>query len=151
MEPIKDLPELQPILDALQAKGLLVYLSPPGRGSLVTHALFLERELDKVRRDVGLALRPTESSWADGGASESRRLSTAPPVHINTSSGNERHDADRPVTEMADTAHLFEQLQRLQQELADVKGELLATRTQFESTLELLRRDLTELNRQLGN
>src|SRR5512145_505925 len=54
MEPIKDLADLQPTLDTLHAKGLVVYLSPPGRGSLVTHALYLERELEKVQREAGL-------------------------------------------------------------------------------------------------
>src|SRR3954467_630912 len=37
MEPIKDLGELQPTLDSLAAKGLILYLTPPGRGCVVTH------------------------------------------------------------------------------------------------------------------
>ena len=52
MEPIKDLGELQPTLDSLQPKGLIMYLTPPGRGSVVTHALYLDREMDKVRREA---------------------------------------------------------------------------------------------------
>ena len=53
MEPIKDLGELQPILDSLFAKGLIQYLTPPGRGCIVTHSLYLDREMEKVRREAG--------------------------------------------------------------------------------------------------
>ena len=53
MEPIKDLGELQPTLDSLEAKGLVQYLTPPGRGSVVTHSLYLDREMEKVRREAG--------------------------------------------------------------------------------------------------
>src|SRR6188508_718596 len=48
MEPIKDLGELQPTLDSLAAKGLIMYLTPPGRGCVVTHSLYLDREMEKV-------------------------------------------------------------------------------------------------------
>src|SRR5262249_19657021 len=41
MEPIKDLGELRPTLDALEKKGLIVYLTPHGRGCIVTHTLYL--------------------------------------------------------------------------------------------------------------
>ncbi len=37
MEPIKGLAELNPVLDSLIAKGHVKYLSPPGRGAVVSH------------------------------------------------------------------------------------------------------------------
>jgi len=49
MEPIADLAALRPVLDALQQKGLVIALSPQGRGRVVTHALYEERELEKLR------------------------------------------------------------------------------------------------------
>src|SRR4051794_10550383 len=55
MEPIKDLGELRPVLGALEKKKLIQYLTPPGRGSILTHALHLEREMDKIRREAGQA------------------------------------------------------------------------------------------------
>jgi uncharacterized protein YceH (UPF0502 family) len=150
MEPIKDLSELQPTLDALQAKGLLIYLSPAGRGSLVTHALFVERELDKVRREAGLTQPALVNASGDDGSSETRQLTSASVVHRDSAR------RDQGVTRAApgvspDAANLAAQVQRLEQELADVKGELVAMRSQLDSTLEQLRRDLAELNRQLGN
>ena len=53
MEPIAGISELRPIIDSLYAKGLLLYLTPPGRGCIVTHALFQERELEKLRAEHG--------------------------------------------------------------------------------------------------
>jgi uncharacterized protein len=51
MEPFPDLPALQAVLEALAARGLVVYLSPPGqrRGVVVTHGLYPPEEAEKVR------------------------------------------------------------------------------------------------------
>ncbi len=43
MEPIADLAALRPVLDSLKAKGLILSLSPAGRGHVLSHALYLER------------------------------------------------------------------------------------------------------------
>jgi uncharacterized protein YceH (UPF0502 family) len=52
MEPIADLATLQALLEALAARGLVTYLSPPGqrRGVVVTHALYPPAEAEKVRQ-----------------------------------------------------------------------------------------------------
>ena len=50
MEPIADLSALHPVLDSLAQKGLVVQLTPSGRGQIVTHALFSEREMEELRR-----------------------------------------------------------------------------------------------------
>jgi uncharacterized protein YceH (UPF0502 family) len=49
MEPIADLSALRPVIESLKAKGLVVPLTPEGRGHVVTHALYEPRELEKVR------------------------------------------------------------------------------------------------------
>ena len=49
MEPISDLAALRPVLDSLMSKGLVLALSPEGRGQVVTHALYKPRELDTLR------------------------------------------------------------------------------------------------------
>lgn len=58
MEPIAGMSELRPILDSLVAKGLVQYLSPPGRGAVVAHTCYSESELERVRRDLGVAGGP---------------------------------------------------------------------------------------------
>jgi uncharacterized protein YceH (UPF0502 family) len=52
MEPIADLAALKPVLDSLRAKGLVLALSPEGRGQVVSHALYQPQELEKIRREV---------------------------------------------------------------------------------------------------
>jgi uncharacterized protein len=148
MEPIKDLADLQPTLDALHDKGLVVYLSPPGRGSLITHALYLEREQEKVHREAGLL------SIASPSARTHELEADAPsaPVAHKTGEVETPGRGTRPAASpTSDAANLAQQLQQLRDELAGLKRELLATRGQFESQAAELRRGLDDLNRQLGN
>ena len=62
MEPIKDLADLRPTLDSLEKKRLIQYLTPPGRGCVVTHTLYLDREMDKVHREAGSLAQPDPPS-----------------------------------------------------------------------------------------
>jgi uncharacterized protein YceH (UPF0502 family) len=55
MDEIADLPTLRRHLDALAARGLVVWLSPPGRGRMLTHGLLPPEKLEKVRAEVGQA------------------------------------------------------------------------------------------------
>jgi uncharacterized protein YceH (UPF0502 family) len=133
MEPIKGLSELQPTLDALHARGLILYLTPPGRGCVVTHALYLDRELEKVRREAGAGQQqPTTAYHAEP---DSVAPSASTPAAID------RTDATALTT----------QIDSLRDELAAVKRELADARNEFAATAEELRRDLDQLNRQLGN
>ena len=54
MEPLADLGALQAILETLQAKDLITYLTPPGvrRGVVVTHNLYPSKELERERGRV---------------------------------------------------------------------------------------------------
>jgi uncharacterized protein YceH (UPF0502 family) len=49
MEPIADMAALKPVLDSLKAKGLIISLSPEGRGQVIAHALFKPREIESLR------------------------------------------------------------------------------------------------------
>jgi uncharacterized protein len=137
MEPIKDLGQLRPVLDALEAKGLIAYLTPQGRGSVVSHALYQDRELDKVRREAAL-LHPAEpiSDEGDGPTVSANSKAAAAPPQRTSGTGAEGLGAE--VT-------------RLRAELAALKLEFQAAQAEFASTAVELRRDLDELNRQLGN
>lgn len=54
MEPIPGVNELRPILEALVEKGLIEYLTPPGRGAIVSHRFYSDSERSRVRRDMGV-------------------------------------------------------------------------------------------------
>lgn len=53
MEPIADVSELKPIIDGLVSRGLVVELSPPGRGQLVSHGVYLPEELEELKSGLG--------------------------------------------------------------------------------------------------
>jgi uncharacterized protein YceH (UPF0502 family) len=138
MEPIKDLSDLQPTLEALHTKGLIIYLSPPGRGSLVTHAMFLEREMDKVRREAG------DAALVGAGAEFQARGGDALSSFAPTA-------GSRESSSFREAENLADEIQQLRDEVSAVKNSLEATRSEFESTAEELRRILVDLNRQPGN
>jgi uncharacterized protein YceH (UPF0502 family) len=56
MEPIADLDELKRLIDALKQRDLVVELSPPGRGQMLSHNLYPEWELEAVRKSVAAGL-----------------------------------------------------------------------------------------------
>jgi uncharacterized protein YceH (UPF0502 family) len=143
MEPIKDLSDLRPTLDSLEKKGLIQYLTPPGRGCVVTHTLYLDRELDKVRREAG-AMHAAADVPDDDEPAAPRRESDA-------HAANSQRTPQSPSAPPSDSSNLSEQIQTLRQEIGALKLDLAAVRADFESTAEALRRDLQELNRQLGN
>ena len=55
MEPIADLGELRPILDGLIERKLVIPLTPPGRGQVVTHGIFPPNELDQIKKQVSVS------------------------------------------------------------------------------------------------
>jgi uncharacterized protein YceH (UPF0502 family) len=138
MEPIKDLAELRPILQSLHAKGLIVYLTPEGRGCVVTHTLYLQEELEKLRREHASEGANVGSPAPAPPTSQSTHATSSSPTSVH------RSNHEEPA------ANLAAELHRLREEVAAVKGELQSVRAEFESTSQQLRRDLDELNRQLG-
>jgi uncharacterized protein YceH (UPF0502 family) len=49
MEPIEDLAALKPIVESLIERRLMIELTPPGRGQIVSHNLYAEGELAALR------------------------------------------------------------------------------------------------------
>src|SRR5438552_7717628 len=49
MEPIADLAALKPVVDSLLNKGQMIALTSPGRGQVVSHNLYKERELNELQ------------------------------------------------------------------------------------------------------
>lgn len=77
MEPIKGIAELTPVLGELVQKGWVEYLSPPGRGAIVSHTFYSQSELERVRRDLGLG-----ASSAGGSAPASPAPSSERPAEV---------------------------------------------------------------------
>ncbi len=52
MEPIGELDQLRTIFECLKNRNLVIELTPPGRGQLVSHNLYPEWELEALRKSV---------------------------------------------------------------------------------------------------
>jgi hypothetical protein len=146
MEPIKGLDELRPILDSLEAKGLIHYLSPKGRGAVVTHALYLDRELDKVRREYG---------DLSGGESYSEERASEPPaarpIERPAAPVAPRPDPPMQATSSPPSNDLAELIRGLRDEVSRMRAELNEARAEVQTSTDQLRQELDDLNRQLGN
>lgn len=80
MEPIPGMNELKPVLAQLLSKRLLVELTPPGRGQIVTHNLYAERELQKVREGVASGEIPMDSEPPSAGDEDEPRPTHSEPA-----------------------------------------------------------------------
>lgn len=68
-EPIPDLAALQTILQSLMEKKLVIALTPPGRGQLITHNLYLPEELDHLRAKIAAGGDEAEGATSGSGSS----------------------------------------------------------------------------------
>jgi uncharacterized protein YceH (UPF0502 family) len=123
MEPIADVNALRPVLAGLKAKGLVIALSPEGRGHMVTHALYQPAELERLRSHHEAGSRER--------AAESRATTSAGEPSGQNPSGLSK--------EPADALELRHAVDELRHELAEVRAEMAR-----------LRQDLEELRTTLG-
>jgi uncharacterized protein YceH (UPF0502 family) len=116
MDPIPDLDSLRSHLEPLADRGLVVWLSPPGRGRMLTHGLLPPETLEKVRSRAGLTAAvgsTAETDSAPAGVAPAR--AEDPPAAR----------ADSPPTERAD-ATLVERVSRLEDGLEQLRERLAA-------------------------
>jgi len=141
MEPIKDVGELQPIVDRLRQKNLLIYLTPPGRGGVVTHNLYQPQELAKLRSEHG--------GSAEGDSPTHSRVDAAnAPSTPVASRGSQDSRPDQSAR--ADAAASDGELRQLRGEVAALRRELGELREHAASLESELRRELNDLKSQLG-
>jgi len=107
MEPIEDLSALKPIVDRLVTRRLMVELTPPGRGQMVTHGLF-----------------PPSEAAAQRAAASGQGAVPAPPAPESRSTS-----AALPEPPQAELASLRDEVRELRSELAAVRERLAALET----------------------
>lgn len=109
MEPIADQAALKPILESLMQMKLVVALTRPGRGQVVTHGLYPPEEWQKLSQRYAQASPPPGTRPVSGGASRC----ASPPIETS-------HD-DTLVQQVNDlrteVAQLREMLHTLQQQV----------------------------------
>lgn len=130
MESIPDLSALRPVVASLTAKGLVVALTPEGRGCVVTHTLYLPQELEKLRKQYGTLETPAgfEASRFDAEVPASAMKRT-------------RHEvAGSSAVPVDDEEALLAEVEGLRHEVDELR-----------SQVDELRGDLARLARRVGN
>lgn len=127
MEPIAGMTELKPILEVLIQKGLVVYLSPPGRGAIVSHTFYSPGELERVRRDLGISGEAQPS--IEAAAAQNAPMRPAP-------TGESRTHADPPTAEAKESS-------------SDLKAELIALRDELTTRISELRDEVEQLRQRI--
>lgn len=155
MEPIKGIAELGPIVESLRGKGLLIFLTSPGRGGIVTHNLYQPQELAKVRAEHGGGANyegPLDTPAAPpGSAGEASLRPSMPTPSSSPSTASTAAAIARPVVETRTPPATNDgELEAIREELAGLKRELAELREQSESQTGELRRELDDLKSQLG-
>lgn len=129
MEPINDLATLEKIVQALVTKKLMIELTPPGRGQVVSHGLYKDRELPELRaRFSGPQAQPRAEYFDD----EPPSARTTAPAHSTPSSPS--HSSAPPVSRGV-TPDMFAELQV---EVAELRAEVGRLRIQVRELEEKL-------------
>lgn len=114
MDPIADLDILRGHLDRLADRGLVVWLSPPGRGRMLTHGLLPAEKLEKVRMQLGIAGAAAAAQPASAAVADDEDVRPAPPVAEVA--------ALRPAVPVADA--LADRVIELERTVADLRDRL---------------------------
>ncbi len=122
MEPIPGISDLRPLVESLRKKKLIILLTPPGRGCILTHALYQEHELAKVRADHGNVFVGDEPFSADDDDSPS----PSPAVQRSSAARSTgRDNAEEFNTKLAELREeLTGEISQLRAEIDDLKRQL---------------------------
>ena len=119
-EPIADLPTLQDILDSLTRRGLVVPLTPAGRGQLITHNLYLPEELSRLKQLAGNAGASAATS-PNAHPQSSQSNSAQPQLTSSQSSPIAAAETISPHAPAAWPAPWVEDLEFLREEVSDLR------------------------------
>jgi hypothetical protein len=128
MEPIADLAALKPIVEGLVGRGLMIELTPPGRGQLVSHNLYQPEELAELKTQVA-GHPPRATSFADDGeGSEPAAAPTAGRPESPTRAIVEPSPRGTPSDSVAElsarVSELREELARLRERVSNLESRL---------------------------
>jgi uncharacterized protein len=130
MEPIADMGALKPVVDSLLTKGLMLELTPAGRGQVVTHNLYKEREIVELKARFAGYVPPetrAEDDSPSGAAQPAGRIAAPPhahfaaPVSVPGITKDEFSELSVEVAELrAEVSRLREQVSKLEAKLESV-------------------------------
>lgn len=120
MEPLPDVNALKQVVDLLLKKNLMIELTPAGRGQVVSHNLYKERELVELRAQYAGHSGAPNDAGEEGKTSAHAPHAAASPHHVQ--------QAPPPATAGWVTRDMFAELEvevaELRAEMARVREEL---------------------------
>jgi hypothetical protein len=148
MEPIADLAALQPVLASLKAKGLVIPLTPEGRGHVVTHALYTRPELERLRAEYAAAAAgPHVGDDAEGGG---MARAASPPAQGAALADKQQVSAHAGQSPGASGAEIIGILRRDVDELRSQLKQLRSDLDEFLAGQRRMDQDLRDLKDALG-
>lgn len=135
MEPIRDQNELRELIDGLVANGLMIELSPPGRGQIVSHGLYTDRERERLSTEGHVSVPSSQAPRSAPNTPETEHASRhevssseAPPSRVGSPQPAGREEADEVI------ANLQAQVEALSEQVSELSNRL----EQAEETLRSL-------------
>jgi hypothetical protein len=130
MEPIPGISDLRPLIESLRQKKLIILLTPPGRGCVLTHALYQDQEIAKIRSEHGNVVVGDEPFTDDDespppsrpAAQPARPVATSAPQPTFSQPQVSTADFQRQLTELRE--ELTDEISKLRSELEDLKQQL---------------------------
>ena len=153
MEPIKDLSALRPVLAELKRKGLVIPLTPEGRGHIVTHGLYLPQELEKLRQQYGRGTSepPAPTSRSEGGQTRTtmhKLPETAVPKTDPSSTTGATTDTSLGIATSAEQSSLHSvetEVAALREQVAELRHQLDELRQRVDDNEHDVQRIKTDL------
>lgn len=129
MEPIADLNALREILNSLRAKRLVIDLTPPGRGQIISHGLYEADELDRLKERLGAggyeAPPPTAPRAAMPASANHQSAPTSAPAPSNEKNTAELQSLRAELAELRqELQDLAEMIRRQEQMIGDLRSSL---------------------------
>jgi len=113
------------VLDRLKAKGLVVPLTPEGRGHVVTHALYEPHELEALKAQFGTGTRPATQATA---AAAPQPFASGDVAAPNAAAGVTQAGGYRPPE--------AELIPRIRQEIEQLRSQLKQLQSDVEQLAE---------------
>lgn len=132
MEPIADLAALRPVLASLKSKGLVLAMTPPGRGYVVAHALYPPDELERVRAQWGKG--PGAGIAAGDGRLGESAADSSPAVLAH-----DQHPRRPLLVADDELASLRDELRQLSETVATLQTELTRCKSEIQDLRDYLK------------
>jgi len=117
---IPDIAALRPILDSLIGKKLVVSLTTPGRGQIVTHALYTVPEMDALIQQYKRSATATNTASSSPSQSSSSPSSPAPTTSLPASASSGQVDSNEVTKLRGEVDQMRQELDRLRKDVEDL-------------------------------